>query len=152
FHTTWFKTSDVHNFRWAHLRASFVDQHAWDGKPRDTSPEIWPLSPITRPSAKLDLTEEAWRVASGKAAEIGHVTATQVKALVGVLRMFSQEELSPRAPVPELLLDTVRARVTEVAAPQTAAILLHGLDDCKTRHDLRGWAWQCVWAIGNRAE
>ena len=152
YHTTWFKTADVDNLRWAHLRASFIDQHAWDGKPRDTSPTIWPSSAITLPSAKLDLTEDAWRVAAGKAADVGHMTSEHMKALIDVLREFSQSDLSPRTPVPEMMLDTVKLRVSAVVPAQAAAVLLGDVDASKTRHDLRGWARQCVWAVANRAE
>jgi hypothetical protein len=152
FHTTWFHNKDVNNLRWAHLRASFIDQHAWDGKPRDTSPEIWPPSAITLPTAKLDLTADAWNEVAAKAADVGHISTQQVLGIAALLRGFAQEPFPPRAAVPELVLDTVRLRLTQHGPPEAAAALLRNLDECKTRHDLRGWVWQCTLALGNRAE
>lgn len=152
YHTCWFRNADVNNLRWAHLRASFIDQHAWDGKPRDTTPTIWPASAITLPSAKLDLTEDAWKEAAAKRLDVGHLTSQQVLGLAAIIREFAQSDLPPRAPVPEMVLDTLRLRLTDHGPPQAAAVLFRNLVECKTRHDLRGWAWQCTWAIGNRTE
>src|SRR5439155_10923999 len=95
FHTSWFRNEDVNNLQWAHLRSSFVHQHAWTGKPRDTSPVIWPPSAITLPSAKLNLTEEAWKESAAKAADIGALTSQQVLALVALIREMAQSDFPP---------------------------------------------------------
>jgi hypothetical protein len=149
FHTTWFRNEDVNNLYWAHLRASFVDQHAWDDKPRDTSPQIWPPSAITLPSAKLGLTEDAWKEAAAKAGELPKLTSEQVLGLAAVIREFAQSSRPPREPVHEMVLDTVRIRLKQHGPQEAVAVLVRNLFDCKTRHDLHGWAWQCTWALGN---
>ncbi|MGE5180827.1 MAG: hypothetical protein ACM31C_02135 [Acidobacteriota bacterium] len=149
FHTTWFRNADVNNLCWAHLRASFIDQHAWDEKPRDTSPQIWPPSTITLPSAKLGLTDDAWKEATAKAGELPKLTSQQVLGLAAILREFAQSNRPPCEPVPELVLDTLRIRLKQVGPPEAIAVLVRNLGDCKTRHDLHGWAWQCTWALGN---
>jgi hypothetical protein len=149
FHTTWFANADVDALCWAHLRASFVDQHAWDDKPRDTSPQIWPPSTLTLPGAKLDNTEDAWKEAASKAHDLPKLTSAQILGLAAIIREFAQSSRPPRDPIPGLLLDTVRFRLRQHGPPEAVAVLVSNLNDCKTRHDLRGWAWQCTWALGN---
>ena len=150
FHTTWFESAAVNHLAWGHLRASFIDQHAWDGKPRDPSPTIWPFSAITLRSARLDLTARAWEMAAGKAGDLGQLPTEQTLAVLDYLRCFVTADDSPRAPLDPALRNQIWGRIMELL-PQRAAIgLLVGLDDCTTRHDLRGWVWQQVWAMGNR--
>ncbi len=135
FHTTWFKTSDVDQLRWSHVRASFIDQHAWDGTLRETVPNIWPQSTITLPLAKLDLTESAWEAAGVKAADLGPLTTEQETSLIDAGRTFAASDLSPRTHIPDSVRDIVRTRVMQAAPSEAAAVLLGDLDSCTTRHD-----------------
>lgn len=151
--TTWFRTADVNTFHWGHLRASMVDQHAWDrANPREAAPQIWPTSAIGKPSAKLDLTDEGWREAQAKAADVGTMEPQQVRAVAEVLLDMVQSDQVPRAEVVEMRLDTIKARVSMSVPPQAAQVLLRNLGECRTMLDLRAWCWQCAWAVGNRAE
>ncbi len=153
YHTTWFRTADVNSIQWGHLRASMVDQHEWDpAQPREVTPQIWPPSTIGKPSAKLDLTDEAWREARAKAAELGALAPPQVTAVGDVLREMAQTDQSPSTEAVEMRLDTMRVRVSMSVPPQAARVLLRNLGQCHTMLDLRAWIWQCAWAVGNRAE
>ncbi len=153
YHTTWFRTADVNTFQWGHLRAAMIYQHAWDREhPRDVAPSIWPPSTITKPTANLDLTDEAWRVAESKAHDVGPIGAAEVVEIGDILRTEVQSDQSPRAEVVEMRADTIRGKIRRSAPPRVADVLLADLDQCHTMHDLRGWAWQGAWAVGNRTE
>lgn len=150
YHTTRFRNSDVNTIAWGHLRSSFIDQHSWDPG-RDSTVAVWPESAVALPGVALDLTEAAWAEARRKATEMGDLSKEQQATLMAAFREFSQEAYPPRLRINELVCDTVRSAFRGV--PERAArVLLRGLDECKTRHDLRGWLWQCAWAIGHRTE
>lgn len=67
---------------------------------------------------------------------------------MSVFREFAQQDYPPRMPINELLRDTVRSGINSATSNRVASVCLRGLDSCKTRHDLHGWIWGCVWAIG----
>lgn len=149
YHTSSFKTAQVNTFQWGHLRAAIIHQHAWG--PRSPS-AVWPPSEITKPSAKLDLTDEAWKVAEWKAQNVGSLETSVVTGVGDMLREEVQSDLSPHAELVEMRARSISGAI-QLAAPASAAqVLLRDLDRCTTMHDLRGWSWQCAWAIGNRAE
>jgi hypothetical protein len=151
--TTSFRSADVNTFQWGHLRAAMIDQHGWDSvRPRGGPLAMWPASEITKPSAKLDLTDDAWKIAEWKAQNVGSLTPDVVIELGDLLRDEVQSDLSPRAELVETRADTIRGHIRRGVPPSAAEALLRDLDRCRTMHDLRGWAWQCAWAIGNRAE
>ena len=148
YHTVRFRTADLTMFAWGHLRGSFVDQHVWSEAPR-AAPTIWPASAITQPSAKLDLTDKAWDEARAKAVELEHVPIANALDLVALLRDEGLAYTSPNAAVGEAPA-RLRERITS-AAPAIAHVLLRGLDECRTHHDLRGWIWQSAWLLSAKA-
>lgn len=147
YHTTRFRNADVNTIVWGHVRSSFIDQHSWDPQ-RSEAPVVWPPSEIARPSVRLELTDAAMQEAREKASELGAITADEQARLMSVFREFAQQDYPPRMPINELLRDTVRSGINSATSNRVASVCLRGLDSCKTRHDLHGWIWGCVWAIG----
>jgi hypothetical protein len=153
YHTTWFRSADVNTFEWGHLRASMVDQHGWDpAHPREVPPSIWPPSEITKPLARLEMTDEAFAVAKWKAENVGSFTPELVIEVGDMMREEVQSDWPPRTEIVEFNTDVVRGKIQRSLQPQAAAVLLRDLDRCHTMHDLRGWAFGCARAVGNRAE
>ncbi len=151
--TTRFRSADVNSIKWGHLRASVIDRHEWDPiHPRETAPTLWPPSAFALPSAALELTDVACQEAIAKAADVGPLTPTQVTAVADVLREICQTDQSPSTEAVPMRIDTLKTRITMSAPTKAAQVLLRNLDQCHNMLDLRGWAWQCAWAIGNRAE
>jgi hypothetical protein len=149
YHTTRFHNDEVNTIMWGHARSSFIDQHSWDPKRLDL-PTIWPPSEFVLPSIRLELTESASRAAQAKAEALGELTRREHEQLMSVFREFAQQDYPPRLRVNDLLCDTVRSGIVAAGSPSITGVLLPGLYECKTRHDLHGWIWQCVWAIGRR--
>ncbi len=153
YHTIWFRSADVNTFEWGHLRASMIDQHAWDREnPREVAPSIWPPSEITKPSARLELTDEAFAVAQWKAQNVGTFTPELVIEFGDMMREVVQIDQPPRTEIVEFNTDPIRGKIQRSLPPPAAAVLLRDLDRCHTMHDLRGWALGCAWAVGNRTE
>jgi hypothetical protein len=153
YQTTRFRTSSLNQIEWAHLRASILDQREWDAAhPRDIAPALWPESAFARPSGKLELTDAAHEESVAKADAIGPLTDEETLTLAQVLREIAQADQTPRfAVVPAQLQECMR-RVANSAPSRAAEAMLRNLERCKTMHDLRGWTWQCAWAIGNRTD
>jgi hypothetical protein len=150
YQTTWFHIADLNTIKWGHFRSSMVDQHAWDpAQPCERPAKIWPESAIATQSAKLDLTEDAWREAAAKATEAGPLTESQIMTVGDILREFAQTDQPPRTELVEPVVDAVRARISMGCPPRAAAVLLRNLGQCRTMLDLRAWTWQCAWAVGN---
>jgi hypothetical protein len=146
YHTTRFRTADLDLLQWAHLRSLIIDQHRW-GEPRTTAPSLYPPSAFALPAARLDLTDAAWAEAQAKAADLGELTSEQTTALADVLLELAQtDDPPPQSPQLELAM----RKVATVGPSKAAEVLLRNLEACKTAFDLRAWAWQCAWAIGNR--
>jgi hypothetical protein len=147
YHTTRFRTGDLDLLQWAHRRSLIIDQHRW-GEPLTTAPSLYPPSTFALPAARLDLTDAAWAEAQAKAADLGELTSEQATALTGALVELAQTDDPPTQP-PQLEL--AMRKVTTVGPSKAAEVLLRNLEACKTAFDLRAWAWQCTWAIENRA-
>ena len=148
YHTTRFRTADVNAIQWAHLRNTIIDQHRWDREAAAAA--IWPASAIGRPSARLDLTDAAWREAEAKRRDVGALGPAEVTAIADVLCDAAHTELPPRAELSAAALSACANRLAAAASPTVAQVLGRNLTACHTALDLRGWAWQCAWAVGNR--
>jgi hypothetical protein len=146
YHTTRFRTADLNMLQWAHLRSLILDQHRW-GEPRTTPPSLYPPSVFALPAARLDLTDAARAEAQAKAADIGELTSAQTTALADVLLELAQTDDPPAQP-PQI--ERSMRKVAAVGPSTAAGVLLRNIETCKTAFDLRAWAWQCTWAIGNR--
>lgn len=151
YHTTRFRNDDVHIFRWAHIRASIIDQHHWDpDSARSVAGDIWPSSLIALPSVKLDLTELGWSEAGAKAHDMGPLSNEEALGLLAILRDVAQTDEPPRTPVLPPTIQILANRISMHGTTRAAAAMLRNLEQCKSVLDLRAWAWQCAWAIGNR--
>lgn len=151
YHTSRFRNSDVNVLRWAHVRASVIDQHHWDpDQPRSAAAQIWPTSTFALPSAKLDFTDSAWSEAQAKARDMGVLTREQTIGLADLLRDVAQTDEPPRGVVLPPTIQIFTNRIAMYGPTQAAEAILRNFAHCKNVLDLRGWAWQCAWAIGNR--
>ena len=151
YHTTRFRTEDLNHIQWAHLRSTFLPFHHWDpASPRTSIPVIFPPSTFARPSGHLVLTDEAWQEAQDKAAEIGPLTDEQTSKLATALREIVQTDDPPTFELFPVMLDLHTRRIAQTGPTRAAEAMLKNLARCKNALDLRGWAWQCAWAIGNR--
>ncbi len=153
YHTTRFRTAELNILEWAHLRSLMVDQHRWDPAPaRRTAPAIYPASAFALSSAKLDLTDAAWREAAAKAEDVGALTPEQVKALADLLFELAQSDDPPMQALIPAQIQIYSQRIAMAAPSRAACALLRNLETCRTVFDLRAWCWQCAWAVGNRKD
>jgi hypothetical protein len=151
YHTTRFRTDDLNQIYWAHLRSTFLAFHHWDpSTPRTTPPQIFPPSTFALPKGKLVLTDAAWEEAQAKAAEIGPLADEQTAKLVTVLREIVQTDDPPAFELFPVMLELHMRRIAQTGPTRAAEAMIKNLGRCKNALDLRGWAWQCAWAIGNR--
>lgn len=149
-HTTRFRTEDLNHVQWAHLRTATLHQHSWEPRANDAPPVVWPPSTMARPSVKLDLTDAAWAEAEAKAKACGHVDAAVIDRLVDLLRGAAMDDHPPSMELPPFVVNHLAGRI-RMAVPGTLAdVLVRNAGEVKTMFDLRAWAWQCLWAVGNR--
>jgi hypothetical protein len=145
YHTTRANLDRVNPMWWAHMLSTMNGQHRWSGHdaPR---PAIWPASAFANPSAKIDLTAAARDEAVAKARDLAGMPPPS-----GLVTWLSQLAQSDDPPAEGLAPERIDAIHEQLGAkvPDGAPILARGLDQCRTALDLRAWAWQCVWALGN---
>jgi hypothetical protein len=151
-HTTRFKTAELDVFEWANLRAAVFDQHHWDPEfPRDRPTPVWPPeSEIAICGAKLALTPEGWQEAVAKAGLIGQLTGEHAMTLVEALLAFVQTNDPPRNRIHPMLFPLYMQRIAAIGPGNIAEAMLRNIERCLTTHDLRAWAWQCMWAIARQ--
>lgn len=148
YHTTRASLDQVNPMRWSHLLSTMNGQHRWveDDSPR---PPIWPASEMALLSAKLDLTHVERDEAVAKARDLAnHEESSEI---VTYLSQLAQTDDPPAAPLDASRVEAVRAQLAARLEPWVAQILGRNLVRCRTALDLRAWAWQCVWALGNAA-
>ncbi len=150
YHTTRTSLDDVNPIQWFHLRSTCLDQHHWSETESPRSP-IWPTSAMGTPTAKLDLTEAEWAVAIAKAKDLPADLPLAIRTeLVPFFTSVARVDHPPALVLLPKELEIRWDQLTRMAGPAIADIFLRNLVDCKTALDLRAWAWECVWAIGNR--
>jgi hypothetical protein len=149
-----FSRTDVNAIRWAHVRTAMMGAQHWDpAAARTSAPRLFPeASPLAEPSAKLDWTDDAWAEAQAKAADLGPLTDRQTQTLVQLLIDFTKSDDPPTLELHPAMIQLITQRVSSIGASRAAEVLLRNVELVKTTHDLRAWCWQCVWAIGNRAD
>jgi len=151
YHTTRFRTADLNILQWAHLRSLILDKHHWDPAALRTAvPAMYPSSALAVPSAKLDLTDAAWAEAQAKAADIGPLADEQTAALTDLLLEVAQTDDPPGMKLIPPQIQLYMRKFAMCGPSKAAEALLRNLETCQTAFDLRAWAWQCAWAIGNR--
>ncbi|MEO8706554.1 MAG: hypothetical protein ABI867_41395 [Kofleriaceae bacterium] len=145
YHTTRASLDQVNPMSWSHLLSTMNGQQRW-GDEAMRAP-IWPSSEIALTSARLALTEAEHTEAVAKARELGGQEPPS--GLVVWLSLLAQTDDPPAHAIALGRVETIHEQLGS-RAPDMAQILIRGLDRCRTALDLRAWAWQCVWAIGNR--
>ena len=127
-----------------------VAAQRWDEEAVETL-DVWPPSAFVKPSVSLELTDEAWETAQTNAAAIGAVDGDHIATVTDLLIGFANTEQHPSRHVPKYLLDAVAERIASNLDTVVSVVLLRNLYNVITMHDLRGWCWQALWALGNRA-
>lgn len=145
-----YSLKDLTVIHWASVRSVVQNFQSWDGSTPDL-PRIWPESPYVKPGLELEFTPAAWEEARAKARDVGVLTQQQEDALLEVLIQFAGDDHPPGFELHPVMVQVVRDRIGGVGPPETTQVLLRNSDGVKTMHDLRGWAWQCAWAISKRA-
>ncbi|MGE0403187.1 MAG: hypothetical protein AB7T06_41150 [Kofleriaceae bacterium] len=149
YHTTRCNLDDVNPIKWFHLRSACMGQHQWS-EPEIPRAPIWPNSEMATPTAKLDLTEPEWAEAAAKAREMPELTASAHAELIPFFTSVARTDNPPATELHEKELEIRWGQLSRMVDPAIAHLFLRNLSHCKTALDLRAWAWQCVWAIGNR--
>ncbi|MGE0402545.1 MAG: hypothetical protein AB7T06_37935 [Kofleriaceae bacterium] len=145
YHTTRADLEQVNPVRWSHVLSTMNGQQRWSDVAAPRAP-IWPVSEIATASAKLDLTNAERDEAVAKARALGgHGLGNDI---ITWLAHLAQTDDPPALVLEPGRVDAVRSQLA-VRAPRDAEVLGRTLDRCRTALDLRAWAWQCVWAIGN---
>lgn len=149
YHTTRCNLGDVNTIRWLHLRATCLGQHRWS-EPELPRPAIWPASEMATPTAKLELTESEWSEAAAKARELERLSDEAQAELIPFFSSVARTDNPPASVLHQKELEIRWGQLSRMVEPKLADVFLRNLPRCRTALDLRAWAWQCVWAIGNR--
>lgn len=149
YHTTRLNLGEINTIKWLHLRAASIDQHRWSDANVPRTP-IWPSSEMAKPSANLDLTESEWAEAEAKARDLPELSEAIMDQLVPWFASVARTDDPPAFELIPRILEIRQGQLSMLIGPTAAEVFLRNLTRCKTALDLRAWAWQCVWAIGNR--
>jgi hypothetical protein len=144
-----FRRDDLNSIQFASLRTAMVGAQAWSDDPF-TNLEVWPPSRFVVPSVALTFVDDAWAEAQTKASEIGEVDQRDVDEVTKLLIGFATTDQHPRTDVPKFMLDIIAERIAQNLDTVVSVVLLRNLYDVAIFHDLRGWCWQSLWALGNR--
>jgi hypothetical protein len=149
YHTTRCDLDEVNTIKWLHLRSTSMGQHRWSESevPRTA---IWPASEMATPTAKLELTEPEWAEAAAKARDLPELSEAVRADLVPFFTSVARTDDPPALELIEKMLEIRWGQLSMKVEPAAAQVFLRNMRRCRTALDLRAWAWQCVWAIGNR--
>lgn len=150
--TVRYRRGEVTPFAWSNFRWALLFSQSWvPGRLASTA--VWPEQPVfLQPSVKFELTEAASRDAQIKAEQVGSVSAAESEQLARVLLEWTNKPAPPSWDCPDDLEMAIARDVVQCVPSRVAEVLLRNIADAKTLHDIRGWLWQCYWAVGNRAE
>ena len=149
YHTTRVNLDDVNPIKWFPLRSTSMGQHRWN-EPETARPPIWPASDMAKPGAKLDLTEAEWEEATAKARDLPVLSDAAHAEVVPFFTSVARTDDPPAFELIPKILEIRWGQLSNMLEPVAAQVFLRNLARCRTALDLRAWAWQCVWAIGNR--
>ena len=145
-----FRRSDLNAVQFANVRTAMVGAQSWKDYP--STLRVWPDSKFATGSVALKLTEAAWADAERKSNELNEIDVEDVSALTDILIGVANNEHLPSSLVPKVVLDSIAGRIAGNAPTSTSVVLLRNLYDVHNMHDLRGWCWQSLWALGNRRQ
>ncbi len=151
YQTARFRAGELSPVEWANLRTAIMSSQSWlTGDPPKTS--VWPRSELVEPSARMLFTPLACREAEAKARDMGPLTNDETQVLAQRLLAFPNTDDPPGLPIGRTTLELAKLQIASCAPEQASKVLLRNLEQVKTAHDFRAWCWQCIWAIGNRAD
>jgi hypothetical protein len=150
--TVRFGKSTTTPFAWGCLRAILLNHQSWTPGTL-ASTDVWPRETrIVKPTVAFELTESAVAEARAKASDLGTMTSEQVESIANVLLAIAKSDDPATLPWVPFLNQHAASRVAMAVPTRIAEVLVRDLDAVQSMLDYRGWAWECFWAIGNRAE
>ncbi|HEY0255699.1 MAG TPA: hypothetical protein VGC41_29420, partial [Kofleriaceae bacterium] len=148
--TARFHVPGVNPFQWRQFRGAIFGQQRWDGSGLDgPPPRLFPDGVIAHPGVSLAFTDHGMAEASAKAELIARQPEEVVSTLMSTLLGHISEEAPPMMELPHVFSHLIPSRMRQALPEGLAEVLLRNFDEVTTFHDLRAWAWQCVWAVGN---
>lgn len=149
--TVRFRRGDFTPFAWSNMRPALLAHQSWS--PTELpSQQIWPETGVFLVrSVKFELTDEAFETARAKAASIGDIAAADVDQLADILLEATNIDDAPSAAWGGDAELALARRIAGCVPTAVAEVLMGNMPLVRTAHDLRGWLWQCYWALGNRA-
>lgn len=151
YQTARFSPGELSPVEWANLRTAIMSGQSWvtTDRPRTS---VWPRSEIVEPSARMRFTPRACQEAEAKARDMGPLTNDETHVLAQRLLAFPNSDDPPGFPIGRTTIEHAKLQIASCAPEQASKVLLRNLEQVKTAHDFRAWCWQCIWAIGNRAD
>jgi len=90
--------------------------------------------------------------AQAKANDLGTVTRDEVNSIADLLLELANSDEPPTLPWAPFLHQHATTRVAVTVGSRVAEVLCRDINAVASMLDDRGWAWECFWAVGNRAE
>ena len=144
-----FRRGELNPVQWANFRTAVVSAQDWSGNAPEAA-TLWPQSSFAVPGIKLDLLPAAQDEARAKAAALRDISANEVEALTDILIEFAVSNDPPGYELQEVVLDMGARQIAMRCESRFAEVLLRNFYSIRNTQDLRGWCWQCLWALGNR--
>lgn len=150
--TARYRKSETTPFAWSNLRAALLYHQSWIPGRLAPTP-VWPATSVfTKLSARFELTEGAMAEAVAKAEVLPDIELARVNQLADVLLELSNQGVPPINPWEPGLTDDIAYKIESCVPPSVSEVLLRNSAQLESMHDVRGFLWQCYWAVGNRAE
>ena len=150
--TARYRKSETTPFAWSNLRAALLYHQSWIPGRLAPTP-VWPAASVfTKLSARFELTEGAMAEAVAKAEVLPDIELDRVNRLADVLLELSNQGVPPINPWEPGLTDDIAYKIESCVPPSVSTVLLRNSAQLESMHDVRGFLWQCYWAVGNRAE
>jgi hypothetical protein len=145
-----FRRGELNPVQWANFRTAVASTQDWTGKD-SLVPVLWPESRFVGPGIKLELLPAALEEAHSKAAALRGISSTEADGLTDILIEFAVSTDPPSYQLQQVVLDMGARQIAMRCESRFAEVLLRNFYSIRNTHDLRGWCWQCLWALANRA-
>lgn len=145
-----FRRGELNPVQWANFRTAIASAQKWSGDD-STAPSLWPDSSFAGPGIRLELLPAAFDEARNKANALRDISNADVEALTDILIEFAVSNDPPNYELQQVVLDMGAQQIAMRCESRFAEVLLRNFYSIRNTHDLRGWCWQCLWALGNRA-
>lgn len=145
-----FQRGELNAVQWANFRTAVAHSQDWTGNVSSV-PVLWPKSAFAAPGIKLALLPAALEEAHAKAALLRGIGSEEVAALTDILIEFAVSNDPPNYELQQVVLEMGAQQIAMRCESRFAEVLLRNFYNIRNTHDLRGWCWQCLWALGNRA-